>query len=140
MIIKNNERPPNYDHLAKCFALQKGVIFTYGSTIFNPDNVPLDSTLIKHEETHAKQQGDRPEAWWNRYILDPKFRIAMEVPAYQNQYREGKKHIKDKNNLYKFAFSLAHALSGPVYGNIITTQEALEAIRSETKINFVVDF
>ena len=67
---------------------KESTIFTYGNIIYVPNkDLELPDHLIIHEETHCKQQGSTPDAWWERYITDPYFRIDQEIEAYANQYR-----------------------------------------------------
>ena len=84
------EKPPIYEAiLAHRMTPSEKTIFTYGDTIYNPNNVPISDDLMVHEEVHSKQQNhsdDYAEIWWGRYLVDPCFRIAQEVEAYANQY------------------------------------------------------
>lgn len=132
------EYPPNYVKIAFTFNLSKGTVFCYGDTLYNPDNGPVDPSLIKHEETHMRQQESMGvEKWWERYLVDVDFRVSQEVEAYQNQYREMKKWIKDKNKLNRLLHTLASALSGPMYGNALSMTDALHAIKSDINYTFV---
>lgn len=124
------DNPPHIESIKRVFALNKRVIFTYRDKIYNPDNIVIDETLLAHEAVHSRQQGADPDGWWTRYLLDPDFRLAQEVEAYQTQYREGKRIIKDRNQHTKFLYGLAADLSCPIYGNIITFAEAVSAIKS----------
>lgn len=138
MIIKT-EQPPNIEEIRKYFTISKGTAFTYGDTLYNPDNGPLDLAFIVHEETHQKQQTTEPmtiEKWWDLYLHSEEFRLSQEVEAYQNQYKEQKKYIKDKNTLNRYLHALARDLSGPMYGSIVPFQMALETIKSGIKIPF----
>lgn len=133
------EQPPNIADIRKMFTLQKGTCFTYGDTLYNPDNGPVDKAFIKHEETHTRQQtipGMTPEKWWKLYLRSEEFRLSQEVEAYQNQYKEQKKHIKNKNQLDMYLRALARDLSGPMYGSIVPFMMALETIKSGVKIPF----
>lgn len=127
--------PPNIDAIRAEFDLPTGVIFTYGETLYNPDHGVIPPDLMAHEETHQRQQGDDPAGWWKRYLEDVEFRISQEVEAYQNQYNHYKmnrcmKNGKLKvNRLRQFAYQLATYLSSPIYGEVITRQEALEKIK-----------
>jgi len=125
--------PPNYKLLKKVFALHKGIVFTYGNTIYNPDNGPIDGPLITHEETHSKQQGNNPEKWWLRYIVDADFRFVQELEAYQNQYKHFCKIKKDRNTRNRFLNLIASVLSSDMYGNICSIQEAMKSIQSGVK-------
>lgn len=132
------EYPPNYEEIKKAFKLHEGIIFTYGDTIYNPDDRYIDKPLEKHEEVHYKQQGDNPKEWWQRYLVDVYFRLSQEVRAYQIQYRTAKSINKDREKLNKYAHLLALDLSGVMYGKIISYQDAIIAIKSKQTFIFKV--
>lgn len=135
IIVK--EYPPNIETLRKFFTLSEGTAFTYGDTLYNPDNGPIDAAFIIHEKTHQRQQEKMtPEKWWDLYCVSTDFRASQEVEAYQNQYREQKKYIKDKNQLDRYVRALAKDLSGAMYGNVMTFSQAMEVIKSPTLVTF----
>lgn len=107
----------------------KGVIFTYGSTIFTKFELPND--LLKHEETHVRQQmtykGGK-DAWWERYLDDPDFRQSQETEAYQRQYRWAKENIKDRNQVFNILRHCAKDLSR-MYKLDISFEEAISLIQ-----------
>lgn len=121
--------PPNIEKIKKAFNPPATVVFTYGNTIYSPGSPIIPDDLMVHEETHTKQQGNNPDAWWDKYIADPIFRLAQEVEAYQNQYRKFCALNKDRNIRVKFLYRIASDLSGPIYGNIIGMSEALSLIK-----------
>ena len=125
------EFPPNYKLLAKNFKLHSGVIFTYGDTLYNPDGGDIPNHLEKHEETHKKQQGDKIEEWWNKYIDDKDFRLSQELEAYQRQYRVAKNEMS-RNELFNLLRKIATDLSSELYGDLISFNEAMNLIK---KIN-----
>lgn len=120
--------PPNFQEIHKALKPEKGTVFCYGPIIYNPDGVHLDYPLVAHEEVHARQQGKDPESWWKRYLVDEAFRLSQEVPAYQVQFREGKRILKDRNQRAQMLSWLAKELSGSRYGEMITYAEAYKAI------------
>lgn len=128
MNIKN-DWPPNIAAIKKAFAVPAKTFFTYGNTLYNPDNAFVDDILLAHEAIHAKQQAS-PEDWWERYLIDADFRLSQEVPAYQAQYKMAVKTLKDRNALFKYVHKMAMDLAGPMYGDIISYQEALRAIKN----------
>lgn len=129
------EYPPNIDKIKARFPLGKGVVFTYGDTIYNPDNGRIDDPLMDHEATHTLQQGKTPEMWWTRYLVDGDFRFVQELEAYQNQYQRFCFLVKDRNARARFLFNIARDLSSPMYGGICTQQEASAAIRNKVTFN-----
>lgn len=123
--------PPNIDKVMKAFPINKNTVFTYGDTIYAPGvEFSLPNDLVVHEETHMRQQGDNPEAWWDKYISDVQFRYSQEVEAYRNQYRAYCKVVKDRNRRFSFLVTIARDLSGPLYGRIIDFYQATQMIKS----------
>jgi hypothetical protein len=124
------EFPPNYELLKKVFKIADDILFCYGHILYNPSNCYIDPIVMKHEEVHERQQGDNPEEWWNRYMIDSAFRTCEEISAYQAQYKALCKITKDRNKLFQWLHQLATDLSSPTYGGIITYDEAIKAIKS----------
>ena len=124
-----NEFPPNYEQIKKVFELHKGIIFTYGNTIYNPDNAYIDRPLLEHEKVHIKQQGWNVRKWWKKYLSDENFRLNQEIEAYQKQY-EVAESLYNRNDLFNLLKSMAFDLSGEMYGNIISYQEAIRKIKN----------
>ena len=139
MIILFSE-PPFRKEIDKFFNLEgKRPIFTYGDVIYNPLGTHIDVPLMRHKEFHSKQQKKYGvKKWWDRYLKDPNFRLAMEVPAYQIQYREAEKISKDRNRLFNYLVALAKDLSSGMYGSIMTFQDAVNAIKNDKVCKFKV--
>jgi len=125
--------PPNIEKIKEAFGeIRPSIVFTFGDTLYNPGNGNISDDLMVHEEIHMKQQGDNPEAWWEKYLMDSTFRLHEELEAYRNQYKQFWSHSKnrDRQRSFMFATKLAIDLSGPIYGNIIGFQDALNMIKS----------
>lgn len=125
--------PPNYEAICAVFPevrRMKGVVFTYGPIIFNPSGQEITPDLMHHEQTHTIQQGSDPALWWENYLKDGEFRLAQELEAYQVQYNFARQnwHRTHRKNLL---FRIAKDLSGPMYGKMISKQEALKLIKGE---------
>lgn len=120
--------PPNIEEIKKHFSLSDSVVFTYGNKLYNPHKGHVDEHLMKHEETHARQQGDDPAAWWKKYLSDPEFRLQQEAEAYGRQYRSFAVH-HDRNKVFFFLHGIAYDLSSGIYGNIISLEEAKKLIK-----------
>lgn len=108
------------------------VIFTYYQTIYTQNAFPPDWFI--HECIHYKQQGwgkseKQAQDWWNRYIDDPKFRYKQEIEAYRAQYAFIV-HKSNRSNAFNAAKIWARELSGPLYGDCCTYNQALFAISS----------
>lgn len=130
MIILTQD-PPNIEAIKEVLKPIKNTIYAYGSIIYNPDNAPLDDALMSHELIHSQQQGKDPARWWSLYLKDPVFRASQEIPAYQVQFQQAKKVVKDRNVLHKYLSKLAMNLSSEMYGKVMTFGEAYEAIKKE---------
>ena len=133
-----HEKPPNYEDIERAFTLKKGVVFSYYPYIYDPDKV-ITPDLMVHELVHIAQQKEYGvEKWWERYIGDGSFRVSQEIPAYQSQYKHFTWKVKDRNRLARILQELANELSGELYGNVISLQEALIAIKKKELYNFKV--
>ena len=121
------KKPPNWNTLEKEFRVKwENIVVTYGQCVYSEK--PLSPDLIVHETIHTKQQGDTPDIWWERYIKDPIFRLEQELEAYIAQVKYVKKNIKDRNQRFRFIYQLAQDLSGSMYGNCISFNEAYKKI------------
>jgi hypothetical protein len=119
--------PPNYRKIVECFDVRgKPIIFAYGSAIYNPSRAPITPQLERHEEIHLTRQGGDPETWWDRYIAEPSFRLAEEIPAHAAEYQAAVAHYR-----VQALDDIAARLSSPLYGGLITFGDAREAILRE---------
>src|SRR4051812_41481437 len=81
--------PPNYQAICDAFPhvpKTHGVLFAWDLIVFNPDDVVVPPSLMAHEEVHSIRQAGNPSAWWDKYLTDPAFRFAEEVPAHICEY------------------------------------------------------
>lgn len=128
MLIKR-EYPPNYEQIKTVFDLAgKNPVFTYGSILYNPHDLPLPDHVIIHETVHKNQQ-QNPEDWWAEYLKNKDFRLSQEIEAYRAQYKFAKRFIKHRETLFKLLHLLSMDLSSAMYGNIIGYHEALAEIK-----------
>lgn len=132
------EQPPFIDKARNVFRLPEGVVFTFGNKIYNPSKRRIDEHLYAHEAHHSEQQGENPMEWWARYLKDPAFRASQEIPAYQLQYQSAKKISKDRNKLHAYLVLLAKDLSGEMYSDLMTFNEALDAIKNPRLYTFKI--
>ena len=123
-----NQDPPNITLIKAKLKVEPLTIFTYGDTIYNPSGSLLQQDIIAHETIHSIEQVNDPEAWWERYILDVKFRLDQEVMAYQVQWKQIQK-MPYKNKFLEL-HRIALDLCGPMYGNIITYPQAIKKIKN----------
>jgi len=90
----------------------------------------LGLELHAHEAVHFKQQDEiGVEAWWLNYLEDTVFRLAQEIPAHKEEYRVYCYHHKDRNEQANMLRRMGQRLAAPMYGGIITVNEAMKAIR-----------
>lgn len=122
-------RPPNFDQIAAVFkaALKPGVIFCYGETIFNPSGRPLSPALIIHESVHSHRQNGKPDAWWERYLVDADFRFEEELFAHQEEYGAVCKGLT-RNQRRGELRQISRRLAGPLYGCMVTREKCARLI------------
>lgn len=129
MQIINGEYPPNYKDILKAFDIKDhdGIVFTYGHKLYVPGSQKIDHQLMRHEETHEQQQIKMGvEAWWERYLNDVGFRFMQELEAYRNQYKSMASLPLDRRLGY--LGHIATDLAGPIYGNMLSRDEAVTEI------------
>lgn len=124
-------KPPNYDMVAKAFNIEDmgGVIFTYGNKLYVPggEKIHIDKPLMRHEETHARQQKKMGiDLWWEQFLGDRNFRLSQELEAYREQYRAMAGLPLEARIGY--LDHIAGDLSGKMYGNLMTKEEAKAVI------------
>ena len=128
--------PPNFKKIVEAFNLKRDndrqPVFTYGTTLYNPSGAEIPQHLLTHEEVHSRQQGKTDagaEAWWDKFIADPAFRLEQELEAYGFQYLYAKRHFASKHRA-QLLHSLASDLSSPAYGSMLSYGEAASKIRN----------
>lgn len=126
--------PPNYEIIVLALGAQPKALFCYGNIIYNPSKRTITPDLEAHEMIHQEQQGSDIGGWYARYLTDREFRLSQELEAYGRQYLFAKEHVQDKKLLEWAKESMAFALSGESYGNLIGYGEAESKIRNY-KIN-----
>jgi len=129
-----HKRPPNYLEIIKHFptvANKQGVIFTYGDILYAPNVHSISHDLMKHEETHQRQQEKMgKDIWWDRYFNEPEFRLSQELEAYRNQYKYTQINYgrKLRREVLK---NISKDLSSSIYGNLITKVKATQLIKEQ---------
>ncbi len=125
-------QPPMFDQICAVFptAANKGVIFTWGKTIFNPSGTHISDELKEHELIHEERQGlfGSIEKWWERYLVDVEFRVAEEMPAHVAEYKTFCKNHRDRNQRAHYLRAVASRLASPLYGNVISFKDAMKAL------------
>jgi hypothetical protein len=124
VFLEEQSKFPLLKEVRKIFPINDTIIFTYGDTVYGRN---LGYGLICHELTHVTQQLKMGvEVWWKKYLKDVKFRVSQEVAAYRNQYQ-----AYQRNDLLKaerFLDLMAGMLSGPLYGKVLTFDQAKKLI------------
>lgn len=125
-----NSTPPNFAEILAVFpnASDPGVIFTYGDTIFNPSGTELSSALRAHEGVHCGRQGSDIDGWWARYLIDAEFRLAEELLGHRAEYRTFIGTTRNREVHNNYLQQIAHRLASPLYGNLLSMQQARKAI------------
>lgn len=127
--------PPNFAQIDEVFKVRerKGVIYCYGDAIYVPDGGDVSPELRAHEGVHYSRQTNdtaKIEAWWAKYLVDPEFRLAEEIPAHRAEYRQFCSTVRDRNARSRALYSIAGKLSGPLYLGIISHSKARQVIAS----------
>lgn len=131
-----HENPPLIDEIDRVFHVRgKPVIFSWGNRIYLPMGGEVPAELMAHELVHCDRQGATEQQitdWWERYLIDPQFRLDEEVPAHWAEYQcliEGGSRQIRRAALKQTAKRLA----APLYGRIVTPAKAKELILAAGK-------
>lgn len=133
--------PPNYQMIAAHFPIsgRKGIWFTFGDIIYNPDNITVPPPIVKHEEVHMAQQSDKPDFWWTQYCVDKEFRLNEELAGHRAEYEwyarqsNANDPLPGYRSLAQYHLTkIAQRLSGPIYGGMISTSAARRAICAQS--------
>jgi hypothetical protein len=126
----SNKKPPHFWIMKLFFRCDwERTAFGFGDTVYAKYKLPHH--LIVHEEVHLQQQSYSyflAWLWLLLYLISKRFRYKMELQAYRKQYKAFNHH--EKNTLIK---KIAGDLSGRMYGNIVTFNEAVYAITTNDK-------
>lgn len=124
MQIKHQKEFPLMEKYAEIFKITGGTIFAYDDCIYTDKELPHD--LLIHELIHLEQQKrDGLDIWVDKYLNDPKQRLEYEIEAYKGQLQS----IKDRNFRTKIRYESATNLSSPLYGGIISKEDALKLLK-----------
>ena len=124
--------PPIYADAVRRFGpLRPDVLFAWGDVIYTRQiRHEIDLGLVRHEETHSKQQRKfgGPAAWWTRYLDDAEFRRDEEVEAYRAQLRFYIDKGLPRKVIRMAQLAISKELSGPMYGRVMSRQDAMQAL------------
>ena len=123
-------RPPNYVAIVAVFpgAALPGVIFAYADRIYAPGGRTPTPALQAHEQVHCERQDGRPEPWWERYLVDPAFRLDEELLAHRAEYRAYCARHANRVKQAQALAGIATKLAAPLYGGLISAEDAREAL------------
>ena len=124
-----SEWPPNIKAIRAVLPVTERNVFAWAGIIYAPGGGWLGPALIAHERVHFEQQGRNPVRWWKKYLKDPEFRLAQEIPAHMAEYAEFCRLNRDRNAQSRFLHVLGKRLSAPMYGGLITAADARKQIR-----------
>lgn len=128
------ECPPLWDEITAAFPVARtpGVIFSWGDCIYNPSGIEISRPLLVHERVHCVRQRDDVEGWWRRYIADPEFRLAEEIPAHVAEARSACVG-QTRHGRRAAVAGIAHRLASPLYGRLLTLDKAEALLRRALK-------
>ena len=129
--VKYSEHPPRYKEIVAAFpeATKRGVIFTFGDTVYVPDGETLTPSLKSHEAVHVTRQVKMgADLWWDKYLVDPQFRLDEELPAHRAEYYAFKSITHDRAQVSQHLNLIAGRLAGPLYGGLVTLAGARRLI------------
>lgn len=123
--------PPIFEEIVRVFPFAKAqnVIFSWGDIIYAriPD---LHPAILVHEGVHGGRQTDILD-WWARYMVDPAFRLAEEIPAHIAEYAWWKAH-GNRHERRAALVIIAKRLASPLYGSMTTRSHAETILRKNT--------
>lgn len=106
------------------FPIDKYTVFALGADIYTDYNLTPD--LMVHELVHIKQQLEvGVKEWVYDFLYVPAKRLEYEVEAYREQI----KSIKDRNHKMRVYLESCRKISAPLYGNIVTFEEAKQMLK-----------
>lgn len=128
------EKPPIWDACDEAFELTGDEIFCWGDIIYNPGGNHIPDYLVAHEKVHRDQQGDDIEGWWELYLEDAEFRLSQEMEAHIKEYRVFCLKYKLRKHREAYLKIIAERLASPMYGEVITVEEAMARIAAGRKM------
>lgn len=128
--------PPNLFEIIRVFpaATKKGVLFAYGDTIYNPDDVDIPLQLLAHESVHGAQQRTwrHPKDWWEGYLSDKAFRFEQELEAHRVELESYCADVAGgRTSRRRYTAAVAERLSGELYGRMTTKANAMMLLKEK---------
>lgn len=109
---------------------RRGVVFTVGGKLFNPDRVHIEPWLLAHEEVHSRRQlaSGNVNAWWAKYLDDTRFRYVEELEAHREEWAIIQEQVSSRQQRRANLAFICKRLSGSLYGHMVSFQEAKRII------------
>lgn len=129
-----HEHPPIFDAIKAVMPITHDTIYAYGEALYVPSGKEVPQDILLHEEVHARQQTGiltSPDLWWQRYLIDPAFRLEQELEAYAVQFFHVKRAYSN-SAAKECLFELASNLS-TMYNLNISVSEAESLIRKRAR-------
>src|SRR6267378_274894 len=119
-------KPPNFADIVAVFpdANKPGVIFAYDGRVYAPGFARIRTELQFHEQIHVERQQKDSKTWWDRYLIDPTFRLEEELLAHRAEYRAYCQRHSNPMKKRLALINIAAKLSSPLYGSMITVEDA----------------
>lgn len=125
-IIIDHTKPEIYQRLHQQFGAdwEKGIIIAWNGKI-HCKGEPEPQKIV-HEAVHLQVQEEMGnDPWWLAYLEDKDFRLEQEKLAYKAEADFIKRAIKNREHRFQYINDIAKAFASPIYGPIISWQEAL---------------
>ncbi|KKL44563.1 hypothetical protein LCGC14_2364460 [marine sediment metagenome] len=108
-------------------------MFSFGPKLYNPHGVFIPDEILAHEAVHGFRQGETVAdtlEWWRRYMAEPAFRLAEELPAHKAELQWLIDHNsrRDRRRAIK---QIAAKLASPLYGSLVTPSQARKLLKAE---------
>lgn len=126
-----NAYPPNIAEICKVFpgVQRPGVIFSYAPDVYVPGGHTLPPSLVAHESVHVERQLVMGvEAWWDKYLVDTRFRYDEELLAHRAEYHSLKENAPTRQMRRAALKIVAKRLASGLYGKLVTPAQAADDI------------
>lgn len=126
----SHEKPPHFAIMHYFFKCDwNRTAFAFGDTVYSMAELP--DHIIEHEKVHLDQQFHSVFCawiWLVLYICSKRFRYKMELQAYRVHWEYFKINYRNTTEQSYFLSKIARDLSGKLYGNLVSYDEAIDAI------------
>lgn len=128
-----HQKPPVFAAVCERFPFvrnHRGVIFSYGAVVYNPDNVQIGPALTRHEAAHGHRQVEMGvDLWWARYLTDDAFMFNEELIAHTAEWEAVTNGAVSRQERRAGLKHIAKRLAGPLYGHAVDFEKAKSLIQ-----------